>query len=121
LAVASTAGSSLKKLSRDLERVPKQVARDSVRAIAKVARSKRGSAFSHGRYTLAVRTKVEGNVGIVDGGGTRGFWAIKNAGQERSYAGFARKSGDGRWTKVREFAEDEAPKITQNAVRAVMR
>ena len=120
----SNAASSVRRVAKDIEKVPMEVARESVKKVATYARTKRGSKFMHGRYALEVRGKAvkqsNGALGVVNGGRTRGFWAIKTFGQSRSYAGFANNRGDRRWTMVREYAEDEAPRIAVRAVRGAV-
>jgi hypothetical protein len=112
---------NLRSIARALEKAPDDVIAGVAAVAVKEADARRGSDFSHGKYRLGTKVKVGKETTIVVGA-PAGFWAIKNAGQRRGYAGFARRSGDGRWAKVREAAEDAVPGIVVEEVsRAVNR
>jgi hypothetical protein len=116
----SSTPQNLRSIARTLEKVPDDAVREVAEVAVKEADARKGSRFMHGRYRLGTRVKV-GKASTIVLGLPAGFWAIKNAGQSRGYAGFARMSGDGRWTKVREATEDAAPRVFAEEVRRAVR
>jgi len=128
------AGQSLRQVARALEKVPDDAVRDAAEAVVDEARFRGGSFFA-GRTRLGARVKTNAK-GVTVLGTPPGAWAIKSFGRSRSVARgrvlgvpggtFHAKSargtrGDGRWTKVVERAEDEAPRIIGAAVSKAVR
>jgi hypothetical protein len=112
---------NLRSIARALEKVPDLAVKEVAEVAVKEADARKGSSFSHGKYRLGTRVKV-GKESTIVVGVPAGFWAIKNAGQRRVYAGFARMSGDRRWANVYDATEKAVPRVLVGQVsRAVNR
>lgn len=131
------AGQSLKQVARALEKVPDDAVRDAAEAVVDEAR-RRGGTFGakRGRLGARIKTNKRGSVTVL--GVSAGAWAIKSYGRVRSEARDSRHPlgvkggtfhathargtrGDGRWDRVREYAEDQSPRVVAEAVAKAMR
>ena len=131
---SSQTGQSLRQVARALEKIPDDAVRAAAENIVNDARS-RGGTFSGKRLGAKIKRSGKGSVTVL--GTPAGAWAIKSYGRSMSVArpgsvlgkpggGFhsarARPTrGDKRWTKVRQNAEDDAPRIIGDAVRKAVR
>lgn len=126
---------NLRKTARQLERIPDDALRDCAKEVADVA-NRIGGTFGAKRKRLTVNIKPEKDSVIIRGS-TAGGWAIKSYGRAESVArgrslGTAKgdfhakkakavTSGDRRWDRVVQAAEDESPRIIVEAVSKAMR
>lgn len=127
-------GASLKQVARALEKVPDIATRDAAENVVDEAK-RLGGTFMNRRYKLGATIKADKGSAVIRGK-SAGFWAIKSYGRRESVARgralgtaggsfHAKRSkaarGDKRWDKVREFAEDESPRVYVDAVRKALR
>lgn len=131
---SSQTGQSLRQVARALEKIPDDAVRDAAEKVVNDARG-RGGTFSGKRLVAKIKRAGKGAVTVV--GTPAGAWAIKSYGRSMSVAKpgsvlgvpggrfhsmrACPTRGDKRWSKVRENAEDDAPRIIGDAVRKAVR
>jgi hypothetical protein len=133
----SQSGQSLRQVARALEKIPDEAVKEA--AEHTVARAQQiGGRFGQKRVKLGAKVKPSGKGSVLVLGVTAGGWAIRSYGRSESKAkpgsvlgvpgdGFhstkakAVRTGNRSWDKVREFAEDESPRVVVEAVRKALR
>lgn len=129
-------GQSLRRVARALAKAPDEAVREAADRTANEARA-RGGSFFHGKTRLGAKIKRTGDGEATVLGTPAGAWAIKSYGRSESrarpgsvlgvqggkfHSATARPTrGDKRWDKVRDEAEDAAPRATTDAVSKAMR